>query len=368
MLQQEAALDELFDDIMLVGPMDRARLGEVIQGPAKKAGIEFEPGLVERMVEDTSSGDALPFLAYTLQQLYVGRDDHAAIIRRTDYAEVGGVLGALKARANTVAASLTRAGHGAAILPTLLKLTTIGAEGAPVRRLVTQSDLGPEERRVVQAFVEARLLTTDGPAVQVAHEALLRAWPPLSDAIRASRGRLRAQADIARLASDWQESGRLDGYLLQGERLQATRGALGGEPASGDRLDGLGTTERTYYKKSVALDERRRAARRRRLQLSFIGAGIVIAILVVAFGVSVWQYGVARDQRDIAQAERLSTEALGLLSADPEQALVLSRRAYDKRHTSLSEGVLRAAAAHDLSQGRAGQRRAGRDAARVGLA
>jgi len=259
------------------------------------------------MVEDTKGGDALPLLAYTRQQLYAGKDDRSAIITHSDYSGMGGVLGALKARADAVAASLTRAGHGAAIRPTLLKLTTIGAEGAPVRRRVAQSDLGSEERHVVEAFVEARLLTTDGLAVEAAHEALLDTWRPLSDAIRASRRRLRAQADIARGASDWQEAGQLDGHLLHGARLQAISAALGGALASGDPLGGLAPVEQAFYKESVAFDERRRAARRRRLRLGFIAAGIVISILLMAFAASFWQYRVAREQRDIAQAERLST-------------------------------------------------------------
>ena len=38
----------------VVEPLSRARLPEVIVKPAQRAGIEFEPGLVERMVEEAS--------------------------------------------------------------------------------------------------------------------------------------------------------------------------------------------------------------------------------------------------------------------------------------------------------------------------
>ena len=41
----------------------------MIARPAQRAGLEFAPGLVERMVEDTAGGDALPLLAYTLREL-----------------------------------------------------------------------------------------------------------------------------------------------------------------------------------------------------------------------------------------------------------------------------------------------------------
>ncbi len=79
-----AAFDDLVDDVVLVGPLDRSRLSEVIEGPARKAGIEFEPGLVDRMVDDTSGGDALPLLAFTLEQLYA-RGDASTPIPHSDY-------------------------------------------------------------------------------------------------------------------------------------------------------------------------------------------------------------------------------------------------------------------------------------------
>jgi hypothetical protein len=59
-------------------------LPEVIVKPAQRAGIDFEPGLVERMVEDTVGGDALPLPAYTLQELYNRPDGAAATLGISD--------------------------------------------------------------------------------------------------------------------------------------------------------------------------------------------------------------------------------------------------------------------------------------------
>jgi WD40 repeat protein len=78
---------------------------------------------------------------------------------------------------------------------------------------------------VIEAFVEARLLTTDsadgGAAVtQVAHETLLRAWPPLRAAIDISREALRIQTELEQLAREWDRAGREDSYLLYGDRLR----------------------------------------------------------------------------------------------------------------------------------------------------
>jgi hypothetical protein len=59
---ERAGLAEVVDDSLLVEPLSRTRLPEVIERPAQRAGLDFEAGLVERMVEETSGGDALPLL------------------------------------------------------------------------------------------------------------------------------------------------------------------------------------------------------------------------------------------------------------------------------------------------------------------
>src|SRR5215213_4102950 len=60
---ERAGLAEVVDDPLVVEPLSRGRLPEVIQRPAQRAGLEFAPGLVERMVDETTGGDALPLLA-----------------------------------------------------------------------------------------------------------------------------------------------------------------------------------------------------------------------------------------------------------------------------------------------------------------
>jgi Novel STAND NTPase 1 len=47
-----------------------SRFGEVIEGPAERFGLRLEPGLTERLVEDTRHDDALPLLAFTLAELH----------------------------------------------------------------------------------------------------------------------------------------------------------------------------------------------------------------------------------------------------------------------------------------------------------
>ena len=66
-------------ETMFAGPEIRLRqaplsaigsLAEIIEKPADRFGLELEPGLSERIVEDVHTADALPLLAYTLKGLY----------------------------------------------------------------------------------------------------------------------------------------------------------------------------------------------------------------------------------------------------------------------------------------------------------
>ena len=62
----------LFRDPVTVGALSRAALFEVIAGPAARAGVRFDPPeLVQLMVDEAGGGEALPLLAFTLQELYL---------------------------------------------------------------------------------------------------------------------------------------------------------------------------------------------------------------------------------------------------------------------------------------------------------
>lgn len=254
-----AGLAEAIDDTLLIEPLSRARLPEIIQRPAQRAGLDFGPGLVQRMVEDTTGGDALPLLAWTLQQLYhdAGPGPERAVTAKA-YEAIGGVVGSLQRQADLLTDELHRRGHGNLVLPTLLKLVAIDEAGEPARRRVERRQLTPAEDAIVQAFVDARLLTSNRAGqegiVEVAHEALLRQWPPLRQAILDAQEGLRIRSQVERLASDWERGGHDESYLLRGTRLAAF------EVWAGQYPDDLGAVDRRFLDASKALADRERAA------------------------------------------------------------------------------------------------------------
>ncbi|MDT6982668.1 AAA family ATPase [Streptomyces lusitanus] len=223
---------ELLQHPIAIGTLGRAQLVEVVERPGTLVGLRFVPGVVDSIVNETGTDDALPLLAYLLQELYFAAGPGGTVTEEL-YRRLGGVPGALARQADN---TVTALGAGVGIdfvLRVLLRFVTV--EGQEVaRRRVPLSELDERDRHVVDAFVEARLLRTevagggsaaDGsePCAQVTHEALFRQWAPLRQEVEARAERLRERAELERWAADWERAGRSDDYLLTGERLTAAR-------------------------------------------------------------------------------------------------------------------------------------------------
>ncbi|MBG0814848.1 AAA family ATPase [Planomonospora sp. ID82291] len=237
----ETTQTELFENPAAIGAISRLELAQAVEEPGRLAGMGFAPGLVDLVVQEAGTSDALPLLAYLLQELYdsVGSGRTATI---THYRSLGGVGGAMARQADQVVVEF----HGeigiGAVLSVLLKFVTVEGQEA-TRRKVVLSELNPDERRIVDAFVEARLLVTDvrddQPIGQVAHEAMFRQWPPLRQEIEARVEQLRQRAELERWAVDWQRSGRSDDYLLTGSRLALAQQWTAGLAEAGQITEGV---------------------------------------------------------------------------------------------------------------------------------
>jgi AAA ATPase domain len=217
----------LFREPVVVGALGQTALVEVIEQPAQRAGLSFDPPtLPQRMATDTGSGDALPLLAYALQELYYTARP-GGVLSAEAYHRIGGVTGVLTRQADKVATEL--GGLEGPVLPTLLAFVTI-SENEPTRRRVRRHALTKQQWQITEAFLAARLLTsrTDGDdaVLEVAHEALFQHWAPLHQAIEASAEHLRWRADLERWARDWDHSGRQDALWVPDIRLRRWPGVM----------------------------------------------------------------------------------------------------------------------------------------------
>src|SRR5215475_12659392 len=64
-----AGLAELPVDTVALRPLSTAALRTVVEEPARVSGLSLERDLVDALVEDTGSGEALPLLAFVLAEL-----------------------------------------------------------------------------------------------------------------------------------------------------------------------------------------------------------------------------------------------------------------------------------------------------------
>ena len=328
----------------LVGPMDARALRRAIEGPARHAGLELEPGLTRRILTDVADRPGtLPLLEHLLVELWKRRRDRTLTLEA--YAASGGVEGALARRANEVYGTMP-AERQAIARRILLRLTQPGEGTEDTRRRALRSELvtRPEEQAavdgVIDALAEARLVTTarddvtGESVVEVTHEALLRGWPELRGWIDEDRDRLRAERRLSDAAVEWDRGGREDGALYRGARLLTWQ--------ERDR-SALNPAEMEFLAAGDALAERERETRRRRARIAL---GALGAVAVVVAGLAIFafiQRGNAADERDLAQSRQLATESETQLATDPELAALLAAAAYDADHSPEAEAALRQA-------------------------
>ena len=294
------------DGLFLVGAMGEPQLRAAIEVPAAKVGLRLEPGLVDLLVRDVSGEPgALPLLSHALAETFEQRE--GPVLTVAGYRAVGGVRGAVARAADTVVDSLPPAGRRAA-KDLFLRLVTATDLTEPVRQRVPRTALAadPATEAVLDALVRTRLVISDQDTVEVAHEAVCRAWPRLRDWLDEDRDSLRIHQHLTRAAQDWDQSGRRPDELYRGARLAA---AL--DWADGDT--DLNPTERTFLDVSTsqrdteahaARDQLRRQRRaNRRLRGALAGVGVLLIFAVIAGAVAVRQRNRADTQAELARTE-----------------------------------------------------------------
>ncbi|MEU0882740.1 TIR domain-containing protein [Lentzea sp. NPDC005914] len=313
-VQADEALDALPRKLVEVRVLRRRTLPAVIEQPARLAGLEIDAELVDRLVADTDNGEALPLLAFTLQQLAegVGRGGQLSAER---YDRLGGVAGALAGQADrALAAAVERTGRRPdEVIAGLVRLVTVDEHGLPARWRVAADDLPDHHRAALDEFVARRLLVTDthqgAATITVAHEAFLTSWPPLADAIAEAGAALKARPQIERAAREWRESGNAPLHLWSGPQLARATADIGAHD--------LGEEGREF------LDASRRRERRLRTRLVSVLTGLLVLALIAA-GLAIYgQQNALREQR-LATVNALITQTDAIRDRDPRTALRLA--------------------------------------------
>jgi hypothetical protein len=202
-------------DVYSLPLMKSDRFYDVIRRPAEKVGIEFESNaLVDRIVKDTGTNDALPLLAFTLRELYEHVGDGKRFTEEDYIDQLGGLEGCLSRVANELLSESGKTnGAGGAESERKLHLifsnhlVRINEEDQFVRRAALWSELDEQAHPLLERFIDRRLLTSrlqrEGDpeserVIEVAHEALFRRWDKLARWLDDRRDLLRWRADVER--------------------------------------------------------------------------------------------------------------------------------------------------------------------------
>ncbi|MGW7253603.1 nSTAND1 domain-containing NTPase [Streptomyces sp. NPDC054834] len=323
----------LQDATLLVAPMNRDELREAIVKPAQAAGCIVERPLTARLLTEVEGEPgALPLMSHALLETWRRRRSRA--LNEGAYAAAGGLHGAIARTAEEAFGRLT-ATQSALAQRILLRLISPGEGTSDTRRPADRAELvgsAPEDARddaavILERLAAARLITLDGDTVDLAHEAVISAWPRLRGWIDAERDRLRTHRRLTEAARVWQDLDRDPGALYRGTRLATAAEAFA---APGQRT-ALTELEWSFLSAGIeaAEHERRSAARTARRTRTFVMVLSAVVAMALVAGLVAWQQNRAGERRKVqAEARRIAAVAESLRASDPVTAMRLSLAAW----------------------------------------
>ena len=346
-LQSAEFLTARFEEFSL-GPMPLARIAQIIEGPARVAGLGIDEAFVHQAARDAETEDALPLLAFALRELYDGasNDNYLSL---DEYRALGDEAGGLTPLENAVRKSadnvLAEASPDAEELMALQEafvpaMVRVNEQGEYVRRPARWDDLPGKSHSLLEHLAEARLLIVsqdgDERMVEVSHEALLRKWPRLRAWLDDAREFLAGRQQMEVELHDWEQANDADktGALLTGLKLNRAREWLA------ERSHQLSEKERELIQASIDhadTTERRKVRLRRNITAVSIAAAVLFAGLAVFAGFASID---ARDSYKEALANNLAFISNRLLvDGDFSRAIRIAEESYEVQSKYISPSV-----------------------------
>jgi len=305
-LAEGSGVREALSQLTVMRSPGKEALREILQKPLEAIGFSYdEPDLVDEMVAAVDGKPAcLPLLQFATRKMWDHRDRDRKLLRRSVYAEMGGVEGALADHADGVLQGLSVQQVQVA-RELLLRLVT--PEGT--RRILGWGDtlhgLGAEAEEILNRLIQSRLVLVGKgrgneraeAELELVHESLVRRWYRLARWFDESRDELTLLADLSQAAELWEKRGAHEQEGWQGTALrEAEEIARRNENAIPDRV-------KRFLQVSRAREERL-LRRRRGLQV----AGVTL-LFAVALGAIVFAWALADKQREATrQRDRAEAE------------------------------------------------------------
>lgn len=325
---------------VVVPPMTPIQLREIIEAPAREAGLEFESGLVDRLVLDAAddadfAAAGLPLLSYALLELW--RRRAGSLMTLGGYEKTGGIGHAVTREANHAYDSLDSAGQRA-MRELLVRMVHISEDTEITRYSIDVEDLihaHPQDSAAIAAARDAlaarRLIVLDGNTARISHDALLRAWPRLQGWIDEDRAGLLARQQLSIRAREWDRRDRDRAELYRGTKLANAREQW--PDPHYDRT--LGALEKAFLIESTKAERLKRALA--------VAAAIVLVLIVFSGTLTALNYASEHQHANEQASRRLAAAADSLRESDPATALQLSLVAFRTSPTAEAAASIRSA-------------------------
>ncbi len=335
---------ELQDGQFVVGPMTESDLRLAITGPAEAAGLSIDLTLTDTIVSDlhaAAGGDdaagVLPLLSQAMLLTWENRDGDRLTTR--GYELTGGVSRAVQTSADAVYNALG-AEQQALAREMLRRMTVAGRDGRFARRPVNRADLDTGRAdadrsqidQVLEAFAAKRLIVLNDGTAQIAHDALLSAWPKLRGWLADDQASWILYGQLADDAAAWHDHEEDPSYLYRGAQLVSIRQASARWAEDPRRYPALTGIEQDFLRASD------RAVARSTRQRRAISAALVLLLIasLVGAGLAVSAARNANQQTRNALSGQLATQSEALDSTDPVGAAELAASAWRLAPTPLA--------------------------------
>lgn len=281
-LDYEPLSKRLDGAVVNISRMKDEELAQVIERPAAKVGLQFETGLVNRILTTIKAQPgSLPLLEFLLMELWKHRSE--GLLTHAAYDKLGEIQGAIAAHAEAFFTALSESEQEIA-RRVFLRLVRPAqgnpdpdaqVEAEPTRRRTSFAELGAETLPIVRKLASAHLIVTGRneatgeEIIDLVHEALIRAWDRLRQwleddrAFLSWRERLRIFMNIS-VAEDYKKNTFLSGNLLTEAQDWLQK-----------RKSDLSEAERHYIELSAA------ARNRQRIRQIILGVIFAVPLLVL---------------------------------------------------------------------------------------
>jgi WD40 repeat protein len=312
--------------------MTDAELQQAIEQPALQLGVKLAAGLTQHILEDVGrEAGNLPLLQFALTELWE-RQQYRQLTYEA-YQAIGGVHQALARHADKVYQELSKTGQAEKMQPVFVQLVRPGEGTEDTRQVATLAQVRPENQPLIAKLATARLVVTNRDeqnreTVEVVHEALIRHWGLLRKWIDADRAFRLWQNGLREAIRAWQDTGKDNGSLLQGRRLEEAEEKLV------QYREAVSDSEQNYIDSSLKFRAKQKFQRA-------IAVSLVLFLVVV--GAVGWQWREVqqkerlREQHQVAQFRQLRAQAM-LASVSPnninggfDRALLLAAQIFQEQ-------------------------------------